>query len=64
MTQVTEAGAVVQPMIPTYYNVPHTVEQMFEEYTSRLLGFVGLDQTDCYAYPGTESQAHRDRSSG
>ena len=63
MTQVTEAGAVVYPMIPTYYNVPQTVEQMFEEYTSRLLGFIGLDQTDYYAYPGTESQAHRDRSS-
>ena len=61
---MTEAGAVVHPMIPTYYNVPQTVEQMFEEYTSRLLGFVGLDQTGYYAYPGTESRAHRDRSSG
>lgn len=44
--------------------MPHTVEQVLEEYTSRLLGFAGLDQTDYYAYPGTGSQAHRDRSSG
>lgn len=61
MTQVTEAGAVVYPMIPTYYNAPQTVEQMHEEFTTRLLGFIGLDQSDYYVYSGGDSPARRDR---
>ncbi|GAA5013765.1 UbiX family flavin prenyltransferase [Actinopolymorpha pittospori] len=62
MTQVTEAGAVVYPMIPTYYNVPQTVEQMFEEFTARLMSFIGLQQTDYYAWTGEGTPAHDDRS--
>ncbi|GAA2211712.1 hypothetical protein GCM10009850_071720 [Nonomuraea monospora] len=65
MVQLTEAGAVVYPMIPTYYNVPQSVEQMDEEFVSRLLGFVGLDQeqADYYEWPGPHgTAAHRDRA--
>ncbi|MFE9686671.1 UbiX family flavin prenyltransferase [Streptomyces sp. NPDC006285] len=62
MTQVTEAGAVVYPMIPTYYNLPETVEQMFEEFAERLLGFVGLDQTDYYAWQEGGSRASVERA--
>jgi flavin prenyltransferase len=62
MTQVTEAGAVVYPMIPTYYNVPETVKQMFEEFAARLLGFIGLDQTDYYTWGGEATAAYRDRA--
>ncbi|GAA4800076.1 UbiX family flavin prenyltransferase [Streptomyces ziwulingensis] len=62
MTQATEAGAVVYPMIPTYYNLPGTVAEMFEEFTARLLGFVGLDQTDYYAWKTGGSTAARERS--
>ncbi|MFF5563133.1 UbiX family flavin prenyltransferase [Streptomyces sp. NPDC012623] len=62
MTQVTEAGAVVYPMIPTYYNIPETVEQMFEEFTARLLGFVGLEQTDYYAWREGGSAASAERA--
>ncbi len=31
MTQVTEAGGTVYPMIPTFYSVPQSVEQFYEE---------------------------------
>ena len=62
MTQVTEAGAVVYPMIPTYYNAPQSVEQLQEEFTARLLGFLGLDQTDYYAWSGDDTPAHQDRA--
>jgi 4-hydroxy-3-polyprenylbenzoate decarboxylase len=62
MAQVTEAGAVVYPMIPTYYNLPQTIEQMFEEYAARLLGFMGLDQSDYYTWNGTQTPAHRDHT--
>jgi flavin prenyltransferase len=62
MTQVTEAGGVVYPMIPTYYNVPATVEQMVEEFAVRLLGFIGLDQTDYYTWGAEATAAYRDRA--
>ena len=53
LVQLTEAGAVVYPMIPTYYNVPQNLAQMDEEFVLRLLGFVGLDQTDYYEWKDT-----------
>ena len=53
LVQLTEAGAVVYPMIPTYYNVPQNLQQMDEEFVLRLLGFVGLDQTDYYEWKDT-----------
>lgn len=61
MTQVTEAGATVYPMIPTFYNVPNSVDQIYEEFTARLLGFIGLPQSDDYTYSGDKTPAHRDR---
>ena len=54
LVQLTEAGAVVYPMIPTYYNVPRNLAEMDEEFVQRLLGFVGLDQTDYYEWKSTE----------
>ncbi|CAL9401501.1 MULTISPECIES: UbiX family flavin prenyltransferase [unclassified Streptomyces] len=62
MTQVTEAGGVIYPMIPTYYNLPESVEQMFEEFTERLLGFAGLDQSDYYAWREGGSRASVERA--
>ena len=62
LVQLTEAGAVVYPMIPTYYNVPRSLEQMDEEFVSRLLGFIGLDQTDHYEWADPSgTAAHRER---
>ncbi|MCW2912960.1 MAG: 3-octaprenyl-4-hydroxybenzoate carboxy-lyase [Actinomycetia bacterium] len=61
MTQVTEAGATVYPMIPTFYNAPQSVDHIYEEFTARLLGFIGLPQSDYYTYSGTKTPAHRDR---
>jgi 4-hydroxy-3-polyprenylbenzoate decarboxylase len=57
LVQLTEAGAVVYPMIPTYYNVPQNLQQMDEEFVLRLLGFVGLDQTDYYEWSSTDGTA-------
>ncbi|MBW8793827.1 MAG: UbiX family flavin prenyltransferase [Streptomyces sp.] len=62
LTQVAEAGGTVYPMIPTYYNIPQTVDQFYEEFTARLLSFIGLPQTDYYTYSGVESPAHHDRT--
>ncbi|MCW2649667.1 MAG: flavin prenyltransferase [Mycobacterium sp.] len=61
MTQVTEAGATVYPMIPTFYNAPQSVDHIYDEFTARLLGFTGLAQSDYYTYSGSKTPAHRDR---
>jgi len=61
MTQITEAGGTIYPVIPTFYNLPSSVDQVYEEFTARLLGFLGLPQTDYYTYSGDETPAHRDR---
>jgi 4-hydroxy-3-polyprenylbenzoate decarboxylase len=61
MTQLTEAGATVYPMIPTFYNVPQSVDQIYQEFTARLVGFIGLPQSDFYTYSGDKTPAHRDR---
>jgi 4-hydroxy-3-polyprenylbenzoate decarboxylase len=53
LVQLTEAGAVVYPMIPTYYNVPQNLKQMDEEFVLRLLGFIGLEQTDYFEWKDT-----------
>ena len=66
LVQLTEAGAVVYPMIPTYYNVPQNLKQMDEEFVLRLLGFIGLDQTDYFEWKDTErdTRAARPRRPG
>jgi flavin prenyltransferase len=63
MVQLTEAGAVVWPMIPTYYNVPQNLQQMDDEFVMRMLGFIGLEQdrSDYYEWSKpTGSAAHDD----
>ena len=55
-----EAGATVYPMIPTYYNVPRDLRQMDDEFVLRLLGFIGLDQTDYYEWSGPGGSAAHD----
>ena len=57
MVQLTEAGAVIYPMIPTYYNVPRNLQEMDEEFVLRLLGFIGLDQTDRYEWSDPSGSA-------
>lgn len=52
MVQLTEAGAVAYPMIPTYYNAPQNIEQMDHEFVCRLLEFIGLEQIDYYCWSG------------
>ncbi|MEV6025571.1 UbiX family flavin prenyltransferase [Streptomyces sp. NPDC052036] len=62
MVAVTEAGATVYPMIPTYYNVPETVAQLRDEFVERLMQFLGLPCTDRYQWDGSDTAARRERS--
>jgi 4-hydroxy-3-polyprenylbenzoate decarboxylase len=52
MTAVTEAGATVYPVIPTFYNAPQTLEDIARNYVHRVLQHIGLPQTDAYVWNG------------
>jgi len=53
MAAVTEAGATVYPLIPTFYNHPQTIEDIARNYVHRVLQHIGLPQSGAYAW-GTE----------
>jgi 4-hydroxy-3-polyprenylbenzoate decarboxylase len=50
MAAVTEAGATVYPVIPTFYNHPQTIDDIARNYAHRVLQHVGLPQPNAYAW--------------
>ncbi len=56
MTAVTEAGAIVYPVMPTHYNHPQTAEEMARNYAQRVLATLGLRQPDAYVWSGSDSR--------
>jgi 4-hydroxy-3-polyprenylbenzoate decarboxylase len=58
MAAVTEAGATVFPLIPTFYNHPQTVDDIARNYVHRVLQHIGLPQPNAFAWgsPPTTSE--------
>jgi len=54
MAEVTEAGATVFPVIPTFYNHPQTVEDIARNYVHRVLQHVGLPQAGAFQWGGKD----------
>lgn len=50
MAAVTEAGATVFPVIPTFYNRPQTIDEIARNYVQRVLQHIGLPQPDAYVW--------------
>ena len=50
MAAVTEAGATVFPVIPTFYNHPQTVEDIAQNYVHRVLQHIELPQPGAFAW--------------
>jgi 4-hydroxy-3-polyprenylbenzoate decarboxylase len=50
MASVTEAGATVYPVIPTFYNHPQTIDDIARNYAHRVLQHIGLPQPNAYAW--------------
>ncbi len=50
MAAVTEAGATVFPVIPTFYNHPQTVTDIARNYVHRVLQHIGLPQPGAYKW--------------
>jgi 4-hydroxy-3-polyprenylbenzoate decarboxylase len=50
MAAVTEAGATVFPVIPTFYNQPKTMEDVARNFVHRVLQHIGLPQPGAYVW--------------
>jgi 4-hydroxy-3-polyprenylbenzoate decarboxylase len=59
MTLAAEAGAVIFPVIPTFYNHPVDSAEMARQYVNRVLAHIGLAQAGAYVW-GRE-QGNRER---
>ena len=57
MVAVTEAGATVFPVIPTFYNHPQTVEDIAQNYVHRVLQHIGLPQPGAFAWGEDDASA-------
>jgi flavin prenyltransferase len=55
MWRAADAGATVFPLIPTFYNLPPTLDAMAQEYANRVLAHLGLSQVGAYQWKGEKS---------
>ena len=54
MMLAAEAGAVIFPVIPTFYNHPIDSAEMARQYVQRVLAHIGLPQPGAYVWKGDE----------
>ena len=54
MTLAAEAGAVIFPVIPAFYNKPIDSEEMARQFVSRVLAHIGLPQPGAYIWKPEE----------
>jgi 4-hydroxy-3-polyprenylbenzoate decarboxylase len=52
MYRAADAGATIFPLIPAYYFLPATLDQMAHEFACRVLAHIGLPQPDAYRWKG------------
>jgi len=50
MYRAADAGAIIFPLIPTFYNHPATLDDMAREFANRVLAHLGLPQPDAYRW--------------
>jgi len=63
MAAATEAGAIIFPITPTFYNGQSTVQDLVEEFAHRVLSIVGLKQTNKYEWDGASTEARKAHAS-
>jgi 4-hydroxy-3-polyprenylbenzoate decarboxylase len=54
MTQAAEAGAVIFPVIPAFYNKPADSTEMARQFVCRVLAHTGLPQPGAYVWKAEE----------
>jgi 4-hydroxy-3-polyprenylbenzoate decarboxylase len=52
MYRAADAAATVYPLIPTFYNLPASVDEMARQFAYRVLAHIGLRQGGAYVWKG------------
>jgi 4-hydroxy-3-polyprenylbenzoate decarboxylase len=52
MYRVADAGATVFPLIPAFYNLPASLDDMAREFAFRVLAHIGLPQPQAFRWKG------------
>jgi 4-hydroxy-3-polyprenylbenzoate decarboxylase len=52
MSLAADAGAVIFPVIPAFYNRPMDSAEMAQQFVCRVLAHIGLPQPDAYVWKG------------
>ncbi len=55
MLRAQQAGAVIMPIIPAFYDQPKTIDDLVTQYICRVLSQVGLPQERMYRWAGRSS---------
>ena len=55
MLRAQQAGAVVMPVIPAFYDQPKTIDDLVTQYICRVLSQIGLPQERMYRWAGRSS---------
>ncbi len=53
MLRVQQAGAVVMPVVPSFYHKPTTIDDLVTQYVCRVLAQAGLAQEQMFRWTGT-----------
>ncbi len=59
MAAVTEAGATVFPVTPTFYNHPATLAEITRNFVHRVLEHIGLPQPDAFQWGAQPSEERK-----
>ena len=52
MLRAQAAGAVIFPIIPSFYHRPKTLDDLVTQFCCRVLGMLGLEQADQFRWRG------------
>jgi flavin prenyltransferase len=52
MSLAADAGATIYPLIPTFYNLPDSIDKIAREFCNRVLKHLGLPQDGAYVWKG------------
>src|SRR6266403_3527801 len=55
MLRAQQAGAVIMPVIPAFYDQPKTIDDLVMQFTCRVLAQIGLPQEKMYRWAGRSS---------
>jgi flavin prenyltransferase len=55
MLRAQQAGAVIMPVIPAFYDQPKTIDDLVMQYVCRVLAQIGLPQEKMYRWAGRSS---------